>query len=195
MKTAGLVATATIVGLLVPTMAAARVGETIRECDARYGKPTQAEAGPIVADSVERTYFKEGFTIEVLFVDGRAETISYLHPSAFTDEQITKLLNNNAQGEVWAEKPNGSSGVYGSWETPKGATAAYFKPKPWESRTSSQYCLKISSNTVRRLVKENEAEKKDQEHKRAEAAKERAEAAKQRKEQEQRERLKRLDTF
>lgn len=153
------------------------------------------EGAPAAANSPERTYFKQGFTIEVIFVDGRAETISYLHPTALTDEQITKLLDNNARGEVWAAKPNGSSGVYGSWETPKGATAEYFKPKPWESRASSQYCLKISSNAARRLVKQNEAEKKEQERKKAEAAKQRAEAAKQRKEQEQRERLKRLDTF
>ena len=193
MKTAGLVATIAIVGLLVPTMADARLGETIRECDARYGKPTQVEAGSVFANSLERSYFKEGFTIEVLFVDGHAETVSYLHPSALTDEQITKLLNNNAQGEVWEATPNGSTNVYGSWKTPKGATAEYFKPKPWEARSSSQFCLKISSSTFGRLVRKNETEKAEQDSKKAEAAKQQGEAAKQREEQEQRERLKLLD--
>ena len=193
MKTAGLVATTAIVTLLVPTMAAARLGETIRECDARYGKPTKVEAGSVFANSLERTYVKGGFTIEVLFVNGRAERISYLHPSAFADEQITKLLTNNAQGEVWTATPNGSSNVYGSWGTPKGATAEYFKPTPWEARTSSQYCLKISSKAFGRLVKESETEKENQAKRKAEAAKQRSEAAKQRQEQEQRERLKLLD--
>ena len=194
MKTAGWVATAAIVGLLVPTVAAARLGETIEECDARYGKPTQVEAGAVFAKSIERTYSKDGFTIKVLFVDGRAEMISYLHPSVLTGEQVTKLLNNNARGQVWHETPNGSANVYGSWETPKGATAEYFTPKPWESQTSSQYCLKISSDTFARLVrKDNEKEKKEEELRQAEAAKQREEAAKQREEQEQRERLKLLD--
>jgi hypothetical protein len=193
MKTVRLVVAAAIVRLLVPPMAAARLGETIGECDARYGKPTQVEAGAVLADSVERTYFKDGFTIKALFVDGRAVTISYLHPSAFTDEQVTKLLKNNAHGQEWDETPNGSSNVYGSWETSQGATALYFKPKPWESRTSSQYCLKILSSTFQRLVKENEVEKKEEEHRKAEAAKQRAEAARQREEQEQQQRLKLLD--
>lgn len=195
MKTAGFVVTAAILGLLVPTMAAARLGETIRECDARYGKPTQVEAGAVFANSLERTYFKGGFTIKVLFVGGRAETISYLYPAALTGEQVTKLLNNNAPGQVWGETPNGTSSVYGSWETPQGATAEYFKPKPWESQISSQYCLKISSSTFGRLVKQNETEKRAQDNKKAETAKQRAEAAKQREEQEQRERLKLLDQF
>ena len=193
MKTSGLVATAALVGLLVPTVAAARLGETIGECDARYGKPTQVEPGAAVANSQERTYFKHGFTIKALFIDGRAETISYLYPSALTSEQLTKLLGNNARGQVWDETPNGSSSVYGSWKTSEGATAEYFKPKPWESQTSSQYCLKISSRTFERRIKQNETEKKDQEHKKAEAAKQQAEAARQREEQEQRERLKLLD--
>jgi hypothetical protein len=195
MKTAGLVVTAALVGALVPTMAAARLGESIGECDARYGKPTQVEAGAAFANSLERTYFKDGFTITVLFIDGRAETISYFHPSALTGDEVTKLLNNNAHGEAWEETPNGSSSVYGSWETAQGATAEYFKPKPWESRTSSQYCLKISSSTLARLVQKNEMERKAEERKKAEAAKLRAEAAKQREEQEQRERLKLLDNL
>jgi hypothetical protein len=193
MKIAGLVAAA-MVGLLVPSVAAARLGETVGECDARYGKPTQVEAGAVFAKSIERTYSKDGFTIKVLFVDGRAQMISYLHPSVLTGEEVTKLLNNNARGQVWHETPNGSANVYGSWETPQGATALYFTPKPWESQTSSQYCLKISSDTFRHLVKrENETEKKDEEQKKAEAAKQREEAARQREEQEQRERLKLLD--
>jgi len=195
MKIAGFVVTAAIVGLLVPTMAAARLGETIGECDARYGKPTQVEAGTVFVDSLERTYLKNGFTIKVLFIHGRAETISYLHPSALTGDQVSKLLNKNARGQAWSETPNGSSGVYGSWETPQGATAEYFKPKPWESQTSSQYCLKISSSTFGRLAKQNETQKEAQDNKKAEAAKRRADAAKQREEQEQRERLKLLDQF
>lgn len=195
MKTAGLVVTAVIVGLLVPTVAAARLGETIRECDVRYGKPTQVEARASLANSLERTYFKDGFTIKALFIGGRAETISYLHPSALTSEQVTKLLNNNARGQVWHEAASGSSSAYGSWETPHGDTAEYFRPKPWEAQTSYQYCLKISSSTFGRLVKDSETEKEDREHKKAEAAKQRAEAAKQREEQEQRERLKLLDQF
>jgi hypothetical protein len=184
---------AVAVALLVPTVVAARIGETIEQCDTRYGTPTKVEAGDSFANSVERTYRKDGFTVQVLFVDGRAEKISYSQLAAFTDEQISKLLSNNTNGETWESAPNGNYDVYGSWETPGGATAEYFKLKPWELPASSQYCLEIHSRNLARLVAEREAEKRQQEEKKAEAANQKAKAAKQRQEREQRDRLKLFD--
>jgi signal transduction histidine kinase len=183
--------------LLLPAIAGARIGETREQCDKRYGAPTKVEAGS--ADSTEAEYVKEGFSIHVLFIDGRAQKISYSHGTAFTDKQITKLLNNNARGETWHATLPTTSGVYGSWESSKGATAEYFTPKPWEPLKAFQYSLEIRSGKLMHLLAEREAEKKRQEEEKAEAEKQRLKAAREKaeaaKQEEERRRLQRLDNL
>jgi signal transduction histidine kinase len=199
MKPAGLVAIVVIGALIAPTLASARIGETMPECEKRYGKPAKLEASQFAPKAVEATYDKDGLSIHVLFIDGRAEKIIYAQPSAFTDEETTKLLANNAGGETWKAASAGDSSVYRSWETAKGATAEYLKPKPWEPLASFQYCLEIRSSKLAHLVAHRVREKEQRAEEQADAATRRLEAARQKaeaaKQEEERQRLKRLDNL
>lgn len=82
-----------------------RIGETIAQCDFRYGKPID---GP---SQITRNYSKNGIKIRVDFREGKAVALYYSAESSgfhnllgkLSDDQIQELLKVNAMGGSWKE--------------------------------------------------------------------------------------------
>lgn len=65
---------AIILALLIPQMAAARLGETEEQCDERYGKST----GEIQTYNQDGKWYRKGiYDIAVVFMDGKVAHIRY----------------------------------------------------------------------------------------------------------------------
>jgi hypothetical protein len=95
---------ALLLTLLAATATAhARIGETVEQLDARYGKPTRTTAGPTGAARFEkRTYKNEGLTIEVFVYVGRSHQEIYKMPEGeLSPEQVQKILEDNSFGSKW----------------------------------------------------------------------------------------------
>lgn len=89
--------------LVIPAFG--RLGETIVECDKRYGAPTMG------AESNEtRYYLKNGIDIQISFRSKKAVSIHYsAHPEwgnilgKLTDDQIVEFLKVTSVGGPWLE--------------------------------------------------------------------------------------------
>lgn len=83
--------------LLCLSTAFARIGETLDECEARYGSKT----GSVAADQI--TFQRGGITIIVRVRDGRSiqEDFAPEAGGRLSESQIEQLLNENAEGSTW----------------------------------------------------------------------------------------------
>lgn len=102
--------------------AAARIGETEVEVEARYGKPIFTLPSKVDA-SLTKCYLSGGFSIAVTYVDGRSarEMLAKANKSAISDKEIQRLLEANAGGAYWnpqqlAGEKNVPDGLLG-WRT------------------------------------------------------------------------------
>jgi len=114
------------VALLVP--AKARIGETVAESDARYGKPTEIK-------SPSRYYSKNGYKIVVKFRGGKAAQITFGKEKmdsdgvreGMTKEEIQSILKSNGDGAEW-EKANVGGPLCLSWVTKGMARVGIYQP-------------------------------------------------------------------
>lgn len=129
--------------LSAPRSAEARLDETIKESDKRYGKPVAKEtAYPLIRNAEHRVYHFEGWKIETAFVDDRAACMEYskLRDPERSDTvvlqqgEIDKLLAAEAGGGSWSqEKEEASSNPFKAlgkfventekWKNSNGSTA------------------------------------------------------------------------
>jgi len=86
-----------------PDRADARLGETPEECATRYGSPTSFRPSLFEKNTLIGQYYKDEISIRIYFENGRAGAIRFT--DIRTDEQTQKLLNANAQGHTWKERP------------------------------------------------------------------------------------------
>ena len=114
---------ATLLLLLLPAVALARLGETYEQCVDRYGQPIEEESGLTIGSlkargSVFQT--ESGWEIYAIFVDGRAIQVAYSrHPSRdLTADQTRQLLLENSSGEKWKDLPQGKTRIF--WENSTG---------------------------------------------------------------------------
>jgi len=90
----------------------ARIGETPKQCQDRYGKPVKTDKA-----KEELQYLKDEILITVRFYNGMADYISFetkrkVSPSqlqAFSDIEIQGLLKANGGARSWKRYINGSS--------------------------------------------------------------------------------------
>jgi len=77
-----------------------RLGETFDECVQRYGPLIQKLGNP---DNPQFIFEKDGITIGINFLDGKAGQISYSRPagSRFSDWEVQGLLDVNSGGSAW----------------------------------------------------------------------------------------------
>ncbi len=107
---------------LLSGTAAARIGETEAEVEARYGSPIFALPSKVEA-SLTKCYLSGGFSIAVTYVGGRSarEMLAKADKSAISDKEIQRLLEANAGGADWnpqqlAGEKNVPDGLLG-WRT------------------------------------------------------------------------------
>jgi hypothetical protein len=83
------------------TQAFARLGETEKQCTERYGKPAHQLIAEKPATSSWQ-YEKDGFTIHVQFINGKAASISYRsHEDALSDQAVAAFLKSNSDDKIW----------------------------------------------------------------------------------------------
>jgi hypothetical protein len=78
----------------------ARLGETLDQCVQRYG-PLIRKQGR--ADNPQFMFEKDGITIGINFLDGKAAQVSYSRASGspFLDLEVRQLLEVNSAGSTW----------------------------------------------------------------------------------------------
>ena len=80
----------------------ARLGETLQQCEQRYGKPAQSDATSL-------TFQKSGFFLIVYFFEGKCDKITYrkVEQNALgkgveiSDNELSQLMQLNAGGRQW----------------------------------------------------------------------------------------------
>jgi hypothetical protein len=106
--------------LLAPA-ARARLGESEKQCENRYGTPTGTDVDPLLGDQKSVLYKKNGFVIRITFLNGRAGSIRFEKEdrSAITQDQIRLLLQFNSNGAEWRQTLTEKDGVLG-WDRQDG---------------------------------------------------------------------------
>lgn len=96
---------AVILCALCASSAFARLGETEKEIEARYGKALGTVSRP--NEPLQKVYSSAGFDILVGYIDGRSgqEVFFKKSKSAFSDAEIQTLLDANSGGGKWIEEP------------------------------------------------------------------------------------------
>lgn len=120
-----------IVALIVsavfqPLAAQARLGETLAQCETRYGKTIKASKG-------YHLFTKGPMSLACRFVDGVCEELvvyhnerdALRHPAEMSEAEIEALLEANSKGSVWSKSE--ASSLNKEWKTADGLlVAAYF---------------------------------------------------------------------
>jgi hypothetical protein len=88
----------------------ARLGETLEQLQARLGPPAQNQGiarvlvnGKWYPFGQILDFSKGGWSIECEMVNGVCRKIRYIKNAPFTDDDITSILNNEAQGSKWTQ--------------------------------------------------------------------------------------------
>ena len=112
----------TVLVLLISSNANARIGETLQECQARYGSYYRIPAcGPVEASCNPPgtfTFKKSHFLIEIKFLNGRACSIHVLDydtsnghsERALSRDEVAGFLEENAVDGAWLKGPVNSEG-------------------------------------------------------------------------------------
>ncbi len=106
---------------LLQGSAAARIGETEAEVNARYGNAIINL--PSQQNTVTKCYLSRGFSIAVTYVDGKSarEMVAKADKTEITEKEINRLLEVNSGGSSWnaqqlAGQKNVPDGLLG-WRT------------------------------------------------------------------------------
>lgn len=88
-----------VVALLTQALQA-RLGETFDQCVERYSALIRKQGS---ADNPQFIFEKDGITIGINFLDGKAAQMSYSRPSgsSFLDSEVRQLLEVNSGGSTW----------------------------------------------------------------------------------------------
>jgi hypothetical protein len=83
------------------------LGQTVEQCDQRYGTPVETKRPPGGSETwvsnIGRSYKRDGLSISVGFVGGKAVRIQYDAPSAILDaEKLQGLMDINTQERTWS---------------------------------------------------------------------------------------------
>jgi len=103
---------------LLTITASARLGETAKQCQERYGTPIRTA----IEGNNNAHFIKNGIHVTIQLYEGKAVRIAYTKDEKFTDEQVQAILHVNAKG--WGEKFTLDFQRYG-WSTKHGAFATF----------------------------------------------------------------------
>lgn len=117
MQTLKIIAVIVFGFLLTSSVCQARLGETMDQCIARYGKPPPLPDGvslpPDSGFDSEAVFYKDGITIIAFFSNGVvvAEGILKRDQSAMSDTEKQTLLNSESAGSTWQITNETNAGV------------------------------------------------------------------------------------
>jgi hypothetical protein len=119
MKSLATLCAAAVFALTIP--AHARIGETEKEVEARYGAPVQKPKKESGREK-ERTYRFKDLEITVIFLDRKSqhEDITKLDGGKFGSDEIEAFLKDNSGGAEWKKKSEAE------WELPSGTVSATY---------------------------------------------------------------------
>ncbi len=149
---------AVLLAVTVATTAEARIGETLEQCTARYGKEVVG-----LSDPSEKAFRTSRFTVIVEFCDlpfgNTADEITYLSTShdemgkrqPISPDEIEVLLKANGGKMVWVKQAQRAyrGNPRREWEATNGLHAVYFESEP---------CLIITTEEHRKRQPAKEAE-------------------------------------
>ena len=111
MKHAFLILAVLIATTIAALESSARMGETIAQCDRRYGAPKQSPvdnmfpllSGPGITN---RTYVYQGWRIKAAFIKNRAAMLRYNKSNNATiqDDEVQAILKAESFGGAWTER-------------------------------------------------------------------------------------------
>jgi len=101
-----------VLSCVLPSTGLARLGETVSECERRYGGSLAGEEGrrvaqynKLLAGLQEREFRYDGFQVRIAYDDSTQPVLSirYINEASrrLTDEQIAAILNANSNGQEW----------------------------------------------------------------------------------------------
>ena len=117
--------------------AAARLGETIEQCNQRYGPPrTSSSMFPVLAGAPIRQYTYQGWRISAAFLKGQAAKLRYskLNSHQIEEDEFQAILKGNAGGGTWSAQPmlkaifNNPFGPNKIWSHSNGSVAYFENP-------------------------------------------------------------------
>jgi len=119
MKTIVIGCATAVFALTIPSHA--RIGETEREIEARYGAPVQKPKKETGREK-SRTYRFGGLEITVTFLDRKSQREDYikLNGGKFGSDEIQEFLKANSKGAEWKNTSEAE------WELPGGAVTATY---------------------------------------------------------------------
>lgn len=107
-----------LVAMVIPLCTFARIGETLAQCDARYGN-----GGGMVLDEYS-TFKKDGLAVLAHFYQGRVDYITYTKEAGvLLGFEIEKLLEANGGNRKWENR--GPSPDCRLWATTDNALTAF----------------------------------------------------------------------
>lgn len=119
--------------------ASARMGETIAQCDQRYGAPKHPPgdsmfpllSGPGVTN---RTYAYQGWRIKTAFIKDRAAMLRYSKVDAqkIQDDEVQAILKAETYGGAWTEKSQYSLNPVKSFQN------TFTKPRLWTNSIGAE---------------------------------------------------------
>jgi len=106
----------------------ARIGETLEQCEARYGKASERKPIDLLPGSKTYMFSKAGMEIFCILLDGKVVAIQYEKgekdilgsPEKLSDVEIEKLLDSNSEAG-WKIVHRGSAIVFQSDDRALGA--------------------------------------------------------------------------
>lgn len=105
MKSAFLILAILAATALVASEASARMGETLAQCDRRYGMQNQSsgEMFPLISGVTNRTYVYQGWRITAAFIKGRAAMLRYTktNNARIQDDEAQAILRAETYGGEW----------------------------------------------------------------------------------------------
>ncbi len=140
--------------------AAARIGETEVQVNARYGNPIFNL--PSQQDTVTKCYVSGVFSIAVTYVDGKSvrEMVAKADKSKITEKEINRLLEANAGGSAWntqqlAGQKNVPDGLLG-WRTDaEKSRVALYDERTQAFFVTTQKFINQTNATSRRAAAKN----------------------------------------
>ena len=145
-----------IIALLLCCCASAfaRIGETIEQCNQRYGQCKQRYGQPDKPTEQYVDFLKAPFKIIVHFYQGKADRVTYRmieendlgEGADISDNEIEQLLKLNGADRQWKRRVVISMDRY--WETQDGRLIAYYKTfEHYLAITTKEFCERVAAET------------------------------------------------
>ena len=147
----------------VASQAAARMGETIDQCNQRYGAPTSLKSMfPVLSGVPNCEYSYRGWRITVAFLKGQAAKLRYskVNSTMIEEDEFHAILKGEAAGGSWSAQPlrkaifNNPFGPNKIWTNSNGSVAYFENP--------SRNTVVLKAPIVQQFIQAQDAKREQQ---------------------------------